>query len=264
MYNVMKKFGGFIKKATMKKKIRAVFAVTAVVCIALIGVRSVPAVIHNSALHSEFKENQSKVNTDGIYYLSYSQVKSMYQIANELSGYSGYTLYPTKLTHGKEYFFNTEHEITFYSCTGIFEKPVAVIKKGTKIRFDTRYLGLNFFPNSFPTFQRGWRFVSISGGIDDKSVEKLNYAYVKIEDLENLWRDFQKNFPEGAELVDKSADITSLIYVSDNILKYNGIYLSPDLLEPVWDWLNTLLILPAVICLIYILWSYFKRKFKRT
>ncbi len=240
---------------------KAIMLAAALVCMAIAGARSVYALIYNGILQSEFKENESSAtsNFQESHYLPYSEVVSMYQMGEALdkSAYSAFTLYPFKLERGGEYVFKLSHDVKFYYGPGEFEKPICVLESGTEVRLSTEILTLSKFPNSFPTFQKGWRFVSPDSlalscvdELENESLDIMYGAYVRLDDLENLWRDFQKGCPEGAQFMEADADedITSIIYISDNMLKEKGVYLSPDLLKSLWDTVNTVLILFAAAC----------------
>ena len=274
MYNAIKKFSGFIKKLKAyleSKKIRTVLLTLSAVCIALTGVRSVSAIIHNNAMQSEFKEVSDNITPDKGFFLPYSDGKSLYQFEEDSTKY-GYQTFPLK--GGGRCTVKLTKDISLYNGPSTFEKPIVTIKKGTQINIDTSLMSVNEFPGSLPTYERGWRFTKIFKalfdddntvksmfGVDDKELERVQrawtgaafHAYVKLEDLQSVWKDLASQYPDFAEpMHEENTNKTPLLY-SDELLKENGVYLSPDLLKPVWDAFNTLLVITAAVCILAVI-----------
>ena len=277
MYKVKENFSGFIKRLKVyleSKKIRAVLIDVSAVCIALIGVRLVFAIIHNNAMQSEFKEVSDSITPDKGFYLPYSEGKSLYQFEEDSTKYGYQTFHPSWLKRGGKCTVKLTKDVSLYNGPSIFEKPIVTIKKGTQINIDTSLMSVNEFPGSLPTYEQGWRFTKIFKalfddddavksmfGVDDRELERVQrawtgaafHAYVKLEDLQSVWKDLASQYPDFAEpMHEENTNKTPLLY-SDELLKENGVYLSPDLLKPVWDAFNTLLVITAAVCILAVI-----------
>ncbi len=290
------------KTAKLTRVLKFLAVLISVICLAAAIFRTVTADRYNSKLKDEFNSIQS--DCPPIYFLDYAGKKPMHELVRILrleDGLSPYTNNSSAFSEPVEYRFILKHDISFYNGPSTFEKPIVTIKKGTEIVLNSAFTDILSPPCSLPTYERGWRFAMIGAVLpeenelkdtlcvsEDDELPKVDlykdferyggymdlayadyspltlnaFGFVRLNDLNRLWDDFKKEYSE-TEPTDTSLGETPVLR-ADFYLKEKGIYLSPDLLEPVWDWMNTLLILPAVICLVYILWSYFKRKLKRT
>lgn len=108
---------------------------------------------------------------------------------------------------------------------------------------------------SWPSYTRGWRYAlpllteEEYDQFPTGDEETLIYGYVKLEDLDYIFRTCQDTlvsmyYPDLTENIyqsDKYPD--SLFYWTDHVLYDNGFYISPDLYLNYWNWQESVLLL---------------------
>ena len=282
MLKILNTVRNFIKRLDFvkSKSVKTVSAILSIVCIAVILFRLVFACIYNKNVTNKFNELSNKDDKLSGYYLPYSENKSLYQFQLESTKYGTQTLHPSFFKKGKSIVkLKLTHDISLYNGPSTFETPIITLKKGTEIQLDTKNMTLSDFPSSIPTYEHGWRFTSIADYVTrniesdhmrdwlradkefdfyklrNKSYNAVSIvyplrcqAYVKTDELNNVWKDFEKQYPDLAERSHEQDNKKNPLYIADDILKDNGIYLSPDLLKPIWDFYDTALLFISAIC----------------
>jgi len=132
--------------------------------------------------------------------------------------------------------------------------PVLTLKAGTVVKPDAPlkenepdvlrwiYYGTDY---SFPAYQFGWRYTRAFLPADE--TEEPKFYYIRTADLKKeLTVQLTERFVSGdyskeeRDALDQK-QMDKSFYVFDNKLYSYGIYLSPDLLTPLWDGWNTAL-----------------------
>lgn len=141
---------------------------------------------------------------------------------------------------GYETTFYTEHKITYYKKINGIMKEAYAIPEGTEVEagcflsFQRAPTEIGFGFNSFPTYEKGWRWVrpfSLSSESEDKNE---SWYYCKTNDLLLAAKAaLQQN--QYFQLKQKSSHLGERLYLymfirqTDALFYKNGIYKSPDL-----------------------------------
>lgn len=263
--------------------------VVAVVCVVTIILRAAFACNANRGVKDVFDKTAFAGNDNGRY-IDYGNGVSIYQAMSDIQ-HSTYDLTPLTskfLSESPRLDVTLKRDIEFYEGANTREKPILTLKRGMTLHFDFSRLGIAHFPSSFPTFERGWRFVnfrnegmiSLDGkdsetirkqlGIDQKEYRKRHGgsdwmltgfpAYVERSDLERLWRDISEQ-NEDLKLAVKEID--NPLYINGALLYEDGIYLSPDLMRDVWSAGDTVLAVLAAVCAVYLALTSVEKKHKK-
>ena len=147
--------------------------------------------------------------------------------------------------------------ITYYREYFGLKIPVKTYPKGTVLTFsseDESGAGYGFY--SYPTYERGWRYVIpfetgegpvvLDGGyMSVLSQDDYDFYYVRMEDLEMVYRAYMEAVvaDQGEEMLESlSLDMRTYntLYIIDRQLMYDSIYLSPEFSFQVitkWDYI---------------------------
>ena len=149
-------------------------------------------------------------------------------------------------------------DICYYDEPDDRGEPVYVILAGTVIKWNNPddQTGEPIYEEEygygtigFPTIKKGWRYVRpFVGGTESSDKEDAHY-YVRLKDLEEVFREVQKLPEVKAALEDWDTEEDRRyrqMRVIDLWFYRSGIYLSPDLYQQVWYWWDTVLILVLV------------------
>ena len=217
---------------------------------------------HNFKLQAGFQDNGKKEQ--------YTQ-----RIPLEKMDFSQYNQYfgnnTALLHHNYHVFLNLPKSICYYTspdaASPVLELPkgcmVTVLPAGEGFTSMTGY-GLA----SYPTYQKGWRYVAPfqTGACELKSNLLDSYTlksyYVRTEDLEAVMHEFfiqNKGMQAEAQQagVSKQEYIRRALYKVDEVFYQNGVFISPDLYRPLFDFPNWICII--VFLFLFSIWLWRKR-----
>lgn len=105
-------------------------------------------------------------------------------------------------------------------------------------------LGYGF--ESFPTYEKGWRWARPFTDGKDAAVDELPWRYVKTADLEAFAEEMARCSPHWQDAIQRlhaseSELAYELVRKCDALFYEKGIYLSPDLYPVFWTWDGILL-----------------------
>lgn len=127
-------------------------------------------------------------------------------------------------------------------------------------------LGYGFV--SLPSYERGWRWARpfLSAG-SDRVPEDFPWYYVRTSDLEGTARAMfdSSRFVQASARnagLSRAEAVFRIVRQADQVFYENGVYLSPDLLRPVWTWDCTLM--TGASALLFILLLLLRRGRRRT
>lgn len=127
-------------------------------------------------------------------------------------------------------------------------------------------LGYGFV--SLPSYERGWRWARpfLPAG-SDRVPEDFPWYYVRTSDLEAAARAMfdSSRFVQASARnagLSRTEAVFQIVRQADQVFYENGVYLSPDLLRPVWTWDCTLM--TGASALLFILLLLLRRGRRRT
>lgn len=202
---------------------------------------------HNFKLHADFQDNGKNEQ--------YAQKIPPEKM--DFSQYNQYFLENTALIHPRYNVYVTLPKPIRYYTSPDDPSPALKLSKGCIVTVlptnggfsELRGYGLI----SYPTYQKGWRYVApFRTGAEELNPNLLNaYTlksyYVKAEDLETVMRAFydqNKGMQVSAEQagMSKQEYICHVTYKVDRVFYQNGVFMSPDLYRPLLDWASWILI----------------------
>lgn len=100
-------------------------------------------------------------------------------------------------------------------------------------------LGYGF--ESFPTYEKGWRWVKPFSDSQDVDRSELPWYYIKTSDLESLFAyviQVSPHWQQSIQLssIDEAQAVSSYILKCDHMLYEIGAYISPNLYPSFWTW----------------------------
>ena len=151
--------------------------------------------------------------------------------------------------------FRLRSDLHYYDTPNRFSKPSLTLKAGTVCVMDGYSLGQG--PYSCPTYTQGWRYTTPLLPLHSERY------YIPLSELERLYSDYywdaywscrrtgkgqfsQMNLLEAI----KNSPSNREVLACDTYLYGMGYYLSPDLLLPLWDGWDTVLVLLSSLCII--------------
>lgn len=164
--------------------------------------------------------------------------------------------------------FTADAPIRYYRDLIGAESPAYEIPAGRALDWEPGgfpSLGYGFV--SLPAYERGWRWAQpfLPPGFD-RVPEDFPWYYVRTSDLEAAARAmfdssrFVQASARNARL-SRAEAVFRIVRQADRVLYENGVYLSPDLLRPVWTWECTVML--SVSALLFILLLLLRRRRRR-
>lgn len=148
-----------------------------------------------------------------------------------------------------------EWDLHYYAAPDPAAEPMFTIPAGTGILWwegAAPHAGYGLY--GYPIYEAGWRYVQpfVSAGGD--TGEAAPCAFIRTGDLERVAREILSEAP-GLQQVMRAAGLSEkdaasrMVRTVDQLFYANGVFLSPDLYEPVWTWDSTLLAAGAAVLL---------------
>ena len=145
---------------------------------------------------------------------------------------------------GRETRLVLSEALTFYEDAEGKKRPVLTLDAGSVVNAGLWEPGYGFF--TYPTYEAGWRWVQpfVPDG-EEPEADAPRY-YVRLEELAAAAR---PRVTEDAARAGLSAEEYARLQVcrADIFFYDSGVFLSPDLLSPVWSWDCTAAVLLAAL-----------------
>lgn len=255
----------------------------------------------NRLLEQQYQRNRDSFLRKGLYqtqYVPYDQGVPLEKI--DFQEHAGRIDWLIQTYDVQQLSFCLQHDVAYYAAPEDTEDPVLVRRKGDWVTLYDLYsdkLGGRGIENTYPTYQKGWRYAYplplTQGETWEDGGHHSTKLYVRLKDLEQVQTDLlQVNRYEGIfdsviEFDDRRWDgkpyekgekeeilyreteklITETfgggirtLLKQDRDFYDKGFYFSEDLKEPLWDIWNTIFLLGALGCLFPVIRNYQKRK----
>ena len=151
---------------------------------------------------------------------------------------------------GGESVITLQRDLCYYAKLG--GEPVLEYKTGERVVLGFDPGGTpSFYADAYslPTYERGWRFTRpvLKEGAKASDVNALTPLYVRLDDLRYLLSERVNDLPErDRRALTTEAQRDRFLLTLDQTF-CSGTFISPELLRPVWDELNTALLSAAVV-----------------
>ncbi|MBP3704217.1 MAG: hypothetical protein J6I98_01670, partial [Clostridia bacterium] len=144
-------------------------------------------------------------------------------------------------------FTNSKPIVYYQKVNGVY-LPAHEIAAGTQLIWsDSSILGYGSM--TFPTYQAEWRWSRPFRNVNEKTNEAdADWYYIKTKDLQDIAlavlnsSDSLKDSARGMKM-SIAQYANAVIHTMDNLLYQNGVYISPNLYQPIWTPLCTVLLL---------------------
>jgi hypothetical protein len=169
-------------------------------------------------------------------------------------------------------------DLHYYTAQNRLASPAMVIPKGTLILIEPMNVGGRYGLTTLPAYNRGWRYAKPFLVIPEEdiywpmafkgtdgpiwewpiypalerhrlAIEELPYLFIRTEELEAVLKEFTSINGLSATFefyfTESLTRQRSWLHMDDYALYFGGVYIAPDLFDPVLDGLNAALILAA-------------------
>lgn len=159
-------------------------------------------------------------------------------------------------------------KVVYYKQQDGIKVPALELPKGTTILWkptDQLYdISLGYGCQGYPTYEKGWRYAQpfmVSGKETDYTL--LPYYFVKTSDLESVaYKAIKSTKPMMDSLANKLRSLRYRVFTYtrfiDEIFYEKGVFLSPDLIQPIWQLPDAIMI--GLAAALIILAVYLRKK----
>jgi hypothetical protein len=157
--------------------------------------------------------------------------------------------------HGYEPGVTLTFDLEYYDSSEAGAKPVLTLPKGTEIQVGLEPgdpLTLTYGLYGYPTYERGWRYVQPFLRIGERLPEAARFCFARTADLERVAHRFAAANPRfflNHAPASRWDYPYNTVRIFDQDFYRTGTYLSPDLIAPIWDLLDTVLAVAGLILL---------------
>lgn len=171
----------------------------------------------------------------------------------DLDSFSSYLVWAVTAEYTAMPDISLEWDLYYYAAPDATAEPMFTVPAGTEILWwegGAPHAGYGLY--GYPIYAAGWRYVQPFVAAGEEAGEAQPLAFIPTESLEQVAREILTRVPKLQQLA-RAVGFTDteaarrMVRVIDEQFYANGVFLSPDLYEPVWTWSSTLLAAAAVV-----------------
>ena len=238
----------------IKKKFNIFIPLIPIICSIILIIHFIQVKYYNMKLEnkfvlsSQFTDYQDNVPIENI---DFNKIINKYLFIDGMFSYPDFIL---------------DKDIYYYEKPDSHSPVKYKLTKGERYYISgSMYAGLNLRTYSWPTYKKNWRYaLPLLSKTDYENLltfedDMQSYAYITLDDLVYILQSYFQQYGYLYTNADSEKDFsTAGLYVIDNVLYENGIYISPDLYHYYWNWQYIVCVFVLIISVLITI--RFKRK----